>query len=409
LLLVWWSIASWGEAADCLPAPSGLVGWWPGDGSASDILGTNNGTLQGGVNASAAGVVGACFSFDGTNGYVQIPDAPELRPTNLTIEAWVRFNSLDTPGSGGARAGEQYVVFKQNSRSNFFEGYFLGKSRLSGRDIFVFGVSSPSGLTPEVDSTVTVTTNVWYHIAGVRGSNYIQLYVNGLLDGQTNVDFPQDYGNYPLFFGSSGQPYWDRKFSGLLDEVSLYNRALPPSDIAAIYAAGSSGKCKPPSIISQPQNQCGYWGGAITLSAAVGGPGPLSYQWLQNGLAVVQGTDSSLVLTNLQTTNAGSYTLVVSNLNGSATSRPAVVQVKVADVAIALLATNTQNLAALTIAGVANQTYGIQGSSNLTQAGGWVGLTNYVAAVPTNVWFDPAPATNTRTFYRVSQGPIAIP
>ena len=39
----------------CLPAAAGLVGWWPGDGNANDITGTNNGTLQGGATATAAG------------------------------------------------------------------------------------------------------------------------------------------------------------------------------------------------------------------------------------------------------------------------------------------------------------------------------------------------------------------
>ena len=62
------------------PPPAGLVGWWPGDGNANDIVGTNNGMLQGGATATAAGVVGQAFSFDGTNGYVQIPDSPALRP-----------------------------------------------------------------------------------------------------------------------------------------------------------------------------------------------------------------------------------------------------------------------------------------------------------------------------------------
>jgi hypothetical protein len=406
---MWWGAAFRGQAADCLGPPAGLVGWWPGDGTAADIAGPNHGTLQGGASAGALGIVGSCFGFDGTNGYVQIPDSPALRPTNLTIEAWVRFSSLDSPGSGGAHAGEQYMVFKQNSRSNFFEGYYLGKIRIASRDTFVFGVSSASGLAPEVDSTVTVTTNVWYHVAGVRGSNYIQLYVNGLLDGQANADFPQDYGNYPLFFGSSGQPYWDRKLSGSLDEVSLYNRALSAGEIAAIYAAGSSGKCKIPNLVSQPQDQSGYWGGAVTLSAVVNGTSPLSYQWLKNGLPFAQGTSSSLVLTNLQSTNAGSYSLVISNLVGSTTSSPAVVRVKVADLALALMPTNAQTLAALTIAGVANQTYGIQTASNLTQPAGWVGLTNYPAAAATNLWLDPAPATKARRFYRVLPGPIAIP
>ena len=94
--------------AACAAAADGLVGWWPGDGSANDMVGNNNGTLQGGATASAAGIVGPAFSFDGTNGYVQIPDSPALKPANLTIEAWVQ---LQRPGFGavGHRARRQPV------------------------------------------------------------------------------------------------------------------------------------------------------------------------------------------------------------------------------------------------------------------------------------------------------------
>ena len=96
-------------AADCSAAAAGLVSWWPGDGNANDIAGTNNGTLQGGATATTLGVVGQAFSFDGTNNYVQIPEAPSQGPANLTIEAWVRFNSLDSKVTG-APAGDQFIV-----------------------------------------------------------------------------------------------------------------------------------------------------------------------------------------------------------------------------------------------------------------------------------------------------------
>src|SRR5207244_6413313 len=108
---------------DCLAASSGLAGWWPGDGNGNDIVGVNNGALLGGATVTAAGVVNSAFSFDGTNAYVQIPDAPELKPANLTIEAWVRFSSLDSLGSGGSPVGDQYIVFKQNTRNTSFEGF----------------------------------------------------------------------------------------------------------------------------------------------------------------------------------------------------------------------------------------------------------------------------------------------
>ena len=57
------------QATNCTPAPSGLVSWWPGDGFALDVAGTNNAALQGGAGY-AAGEVGKGFSFDGTSGFV---------------------------------------------------------------------------------------------------------------------------------------------------------------------------------------------------------------------------------------------------------------------------------------------------------------------------------------------------
>ncbi len=250
---------------NCTPPPAGLVGWWPGEGNANDITGTNNGTLQGGATANTIGLVGTAFGFDGTNSYVQIPDAPALRPTNLTIEAWVRFDSLDSAGSGGSPAGQQYIVFKQNSQNGAFEGYNLLKNRYGNGDVFSFLISS--GDSVEVDSVTLISTGVWYHVAGVRGTNFVQLYINGQLEDQAAIGFPQDYSALPLYFGTSGQPSWDHKFQGALDEVTLYNRALSSNEIAAIYAAGAAGKCKSMARSNKATAQItSVTGTAVTLS-----------------------------------------------------------------------------------------------------------------------------------------------
>ena len=59
-------------------------------------MGTNNGALEGGV-AFVAGKVGQAFSFNGTDGYVEVPDAPSLQLTNeMTIEFWVKRQDLET-------------------------------------------------------------------------------------------------------------------------------------------------------------------------------------------------------------------------------------------------------------------------------------------------------------------------
>ncbi len=327
LFLCLFSVVSRSDAAGCFSAPPGLVGWWTADGNANDIAGTNNGTLMGGATANAPGEVGPAFSFDGTNGFVQVPNAPALQPTNLTIEAWVQFSSLDSPGLGGSPAGNQYIVFKQNSRSANFEGFDLAKTRTGSNDVFLFLCTSSSAQSSEVHSITTISTNVWYHIAGVRGSNFLQIYVNGVLEQQTNITFPQDYGNLPLYFGTTGEPYWDHKLAGNLDEVSLYNRPLSSNEIASIYAAGSSGKCKEAEIALQPQDTSVMVNSNATFTAAATGFGVLSYQWQFNGAPIAGATNPSVTLANVQLTNDGDYDVVVTNTLGSATSTVAVLTV----------------------------------------------------------------------------------
>src|SRR4051812_44972362 len=89
LILLQMVSACRGAPAVCVQAPSALVGWWSGDGNATDLVGGNNGSLQGGATASAAGFVGSAFGFDGISSYVQVPDSAVFHPSNLTIEAWV--------------------------------------------------------------------------------------------------------------------------------------------------------------------------------------------------------------------------------------------------------------------------------------------------------------------------------
>lgn len=298
--------------ADCFPNPSGLIGWWPGDGNANNLLGTNNGTLQGGATASAVGLVGNAFSFDGTNNFVQIPNSPILQPTNLTIEAWIKFTGLDSAGTGPA-AGVQNIIFKQNTQSSSFEGFDLGKTRVSGSDYFRFIVSSGSGQTATIRSSTIISTGVWYHVAAVRGPNFTQLYINGVLERQTNVAFAQNYGTQPLYFGTSGQSFWDRRFRGSLDEVAIFDRALSSNEIAAIFAAGANGKCKAPEIVQAPLSMTATLGSNATFSVAANGWGNLVYQWRFNGANLASATNATLALTNVQFAQVGDYSVTISN------------------------------------------------------------------------------------------------
>src|SRR5690348_18297527 len=77
-------------AANCDPPPSGIVSWWPGEGNALDIQGTNNGIF---TNAAfGPGEVGQAFSFDGSGNNVRIPASPSMdvgAGAGMTLEAWV--------------------------------------------------------------------------------------------------------------------------------------------------------------------------------------------------------------------------------------------------------------------------------------------------------------------------------
>jgi hypothetical protein len=103
------SLASQGhfKSLSCTNAPSGLIGWWRGEGDASDVPHLHDGVLQGGATASTSGKVGQTFHFDGTNSCVVIPDSAALKPTNFTVEAWIHFTGLDSPASG--MAGERVI------------------------------------------------------------------------------------------------------------------------------------------------------------------------------------------------------------------------------------------------------------------------------------------------------------
>src|SRR5205085_70261 len=87
----------------CVPPPSGLVGWWPGDGDAKDIENGSNGTLVGGAGF-APGWIGQAFALDASaDSGIRIHSTDALNPPLITIDAWVRPFSFPTTGSAVVR------------------------------------------------------------------------------------------------------------------------------------------------------------------------------------------------------------------------------------------------------------------------------------------------------------------
>lgn len=82
-----------------------------------------------------------------------------------------------------------------------------------------------------------------------------------------------------------------------------------------------------PIINSQPQSQSNVIGSVVTLSVAATGTPPLSYQWRRQSSNVAGQTNDALVMASLQNSNAGNYTVVITNAQGAVTSAIAFVRI----------------------------------------------------------------------------------
>ena len=117
---------------DCVPSPASLVAWWPGEGDADDIAGTNHGVLLNGV-AFTNGVVGQGLFLDGVDDRVVVPDAPSLNfgpGADFSIEAWIKPDAAVTDG------GVQSIVDKRLAPDIYHaQGYVFCRvdGRLTGR------------------------------------------------------------------------------------------------------------------------------------------------------------------------------------------------------------------------------------------------------------------------------------
>ena len=226
-----------------VPPPAGLIGWWPGDDDADDVTANNNhGTITG-DGTFVPGMVGQAFSFSGA-GYVEIPHDPVLDLSDFTIEVWV---NLTTEG-----AGYQPLISKgvdPRPASLWLYGDLI---EIWFDPIFLEVVRSVTSLTP----------GNWYHIAATYNRSEAKIYIDGTLDATTVLSDVPSTDTGPLFLGWIGQGNTGF-YNGLLDEVSIYDRALTAEEVSAIYEAGSAGKIKPapPEPVPPPAGMVSWWPG----------------------------------------------------------------------------------------------------------------------------------------------------
>ncbi|MFC2058153.1 DNRLRE domain-containing protein [Chloroflexota bacterium] len=217
--------------------PTGsMVSYWnfdEGSGSvAQDCAGDNDGTILGATWTT--GVVGNAMSFDGDNDYVEVSDNSSLDITDdITIEAWVKFDVLDIWHN---------IMSKEWASSPTNYDYCWGFTINGNDNKPELDITDISGYMRAFSTNTTVNTGIWYHIAYTYDGANVRAYLNGELKSTTAYTDALVTSNDSLFFGKSRfAGVYNIRFDGILDEVAIYDFALPPDEIERHYQDGLSG------------------------------------------------------------------------------------------------------------------------------------------------------------------------
>ncbi|MHC4806888.1 MAG: LamG-like jellyroll fold domain-containing protein [Planctomycetota bacterium] len=228
-------------------ADPSLVGWWrldEGSGTtAYDSSGNGrHGTFTGDPEW-VAGKIGGALQFDGQGPERVLLGTFDVTGNAISITCWFKADNLDTPGN------DPRMVSKAIGGSNDQHWFMVSSSRQSGIKVLRFRLRT-DGVTGEIKAdttTGTIELDTWIHVATTWDGVTMRIYKNGVEVGSlaksgtlsTNPAANVAIGNQPTVGD-------DRPFSGLIDDVRIYTRALTPEDIAEVMKGIS------PALASNP-------------------------------------------------------------------------------------------------------------------------------------------------------------
>ena len=200
---------------------------YPGSGTvATDLVGTNNGTLTNGVSFS--NVNGGTWDFDGVNDYIDIGNVNPATGSAITLSAWVKLDSIP---SSQASAYPQ-IIGKRDI--DLQRAYFFAFQKSINK--VYWEIKDNAGTYFTLASTKNSwTTTEWYCIdVTFKGSTGLaQIYINGILDNSTTWSLsyvPQTTANCRI----GGGNYW---LDGKISTVKIYDTALTSTEILQNYNA----------------------------------------------------------------------------------------------------------------------------------------------------------------------------
>lgn len=228
--------------ADC---PAGMVSYWNLDETSgdkyADVFDGNDGTGNNNPTATAGRVNGGQQFAAGTG--IDVPPDNAFNwaeDDSFSIEFWIKRN--------GAPGAAQVAIGRDAGNPGTSLHWWVGID--AGDNVITFSLGdNDGGSITDVVGATSITNDAWHHVVAVRNSSLGAdgqnlLYIDGNLDTAA-VDADYDAG----FDSATAELNIGRldlapgyQFVGGLDEVALYNRALPQSEIQTHYSNGLSGR-----------------------------------------------------------------------------------------------------------------------------------------------------------------------
>jgi hypothetical protein len=187
-----------------------------------------------------------------------------------------------------------------------------------------------------------------------------------------------------------------------MSQAGIYS-VVVTNGYGSVTSTGAVLTVTPLWITSQPQSATGLEGGTATFSVTAGGQQPISYQWQCNGVNLIDATNSSLVLTNLQMTNGGTYFAIVSDPYATIASSTAQLVVN----RISIIAptfesiTQTTGLVTLSWSATTGLVFQLQYSSDLSSSN-WSNLGSTITATNDTASSSDTNAAEPQRFYRLN-------
>lgn len=248
---------------------NGLVGWWPFNGNANDeSANMNNGLIYGAtLSSDRFGLANKAFSFNGLTNYIEVPNSSTISVSgSYTISVWINVDLW----SFNAPLDEHSVVSKIVD-GNWYGGYEI---KTGGQG----AISHTGNISGNFDvGASNYSNNTWHHVLVVFDGNLLKSYINGLLVQTMSRTGSLQTGSTPLRFGRrGGAGFYNCWYSGKIDDIGIWNRALTQQEIANLYST-----CQD-SVQLQPQNFTAYAGTGWANFKCGSSDTAATYQWQQS-------------------------------------------------------------------------------------------------------------------------------